>query len=303
MESAEVPEERREAAADAARRSLPTEVARHYDELDRFYRELWGAHVHHGLWGDAASLAGRRRDGGSGSVAAATRRLVDLVADRASLRPGARVCDVGCGYGATAAVLASDYGCEVVGYTVSAAQHERTTAQAAPGCRFVLGDWLENDLADGAFDAAIAIESMGHMADRARAIAEVARVLRPDGRAVLCAWLAADAAPRWSRRALLDPICREGRLAGLGTEADFGRWLAHAGLELERFEDLTRAVRGTWTVVARRAAAAVITRPRYVRYLLRPDSSERGFALSIARIWLAYRVGAMRYGVFTARKR
>jgi hypothetical protein len=25
-------------------------VARHYDELDPFYRELWGDHVHHGLW-------------------------------------------------------------------------------------------------------------------------------------------------------------------------------------------------------------------------------------------------------------
>jgi tocopherol O-methyltransferase len=25
-------------------------VARHYDTLDRFYREIWGEHVHHGLW-------------------------------------------------------------------------------------------------------------------------------------------------------------------------------------------------------------------------------------------------------------
>ena len=25
-------------------------VAEHYDELDPFYREIWGEHVHHGLW-------------------------------------------------------------------------------------------------------------------------------------------------------------------------------------------------------------------------------------------------------------
>ena len=25
-------------------------VADHYDELDDFYREIWGEHVHHGLW-------------------------------------------------------------------------------------------------------------------------------------------------------------------------------------------------------------------------------------------------------------
>ena len=26
------------------------DVADHYDELDPFYREIWGEHVHHGLW-------------------------------------------------------------------------------------------------------------------------------------------------------------------------------------------------------------------------------------------------------------
>ena len=25
-------------------------VAAHYDELDRFYREVWGTHLHHGYW-------------------------------------------------------------------------------------------------------------------------------------------------------------------------------------------------------------------------------------------------------------
>ncbi len=27
-----------------------TDVAEHYDELDWVYREIWGEHVHHGLW-------------------------------------------------------------------------------------------------------------------------------------------------------------------------------------------------------------------------------------------------------------
>lgn len=33
-------------------RKIPTveSVARHYDELDIYYRDLWGEHVHHGLW-------------------------------------------------------------------------------------------------------------------------------------------------------------------------------------------------------------------------------------------------------------
>src|SRR5690349_13484122 len=73
------------------------DVATHYDGLDRFYREIWGEHVHHGLW-----KTGRE------TPEAATRQLIAEVAERAGIGPGAEVCDVGCGYGGTARVLARD---------------------------------------------------------------------------------------------------------------------------------------------------------------------------------------------------
>src|ERR1700675_3898812 len=33
-----------------AKEQTSAAVAQHYDDLDPFYRELWGDHVHHGLW-------------------------------------------------------------------------------------------------------------------------------------------------------------------------------------------------------------------------------------------------------------
>lgn len=54
-------------------------VAAHYDELDLFYREVWGEHVHHGFW-----ATGRE------SPLAAVEALVDLMADRLDLAPGKR---------------------------------------------------------------------------------------------------------------------------------------------------------------------------------------------------------------------
>src|SRR5205809_536055 len=92
-------------------RSDEASVARHYDALDRFYREIWGEHVHHGLWTT-----------GHESVEEATRALVEVVARWACARPGAVVADAGCGYGGTARILAREHGCEVVGFTLSAAQ-------------------------------------------------------------------------------------------------------------------------------------------------------------------------------------
>ena len=50
------------------RTTTSPDVARHYDELDVFYREFWGEHVHHGLWRT-----------GTESPEVATRQLVDPV--------------------------------------------------------------------------------------------------------------------------------------------------------------------------------------------------------------------------------
>ncbi|MDP9384651.1 MAG: methyltransferase type 11, partial [Actinomycetota bacterium] len=62
----------------------PAAVGGHYDALDRWYREIWGEHVHHGLW-EERRLAPE----------AAARRLAERVGDLAAIRAGegARVAD------------------------------------------------------------------------------------------------------------------------------------------------------------------------------------------------------------------
>src|SRR5579862_1768054 len=178
------------------------EIAGHYDELDHFYREIWGEHVHHGLWL-------RRGD----SPAKAARQLVDLVARHAGIKPGDRVCDAGCGYGATARILAGELGAEVTGITLSPAQFRfaSRTASASPNPSYLLGDWLENSLPAASFDSVIAVESSEHMPDKPAFFAQAARVLKPGGRLVVCSWLAKEDARAWESRLLLEPICREGR--------------------------------------------------------------------------------------------
>ena len=84
------------------------DVADHYDELDRFYREIWGEHVHHGLW-----------ERGNETPEEAVLNLVASVVKRGRVTAGARVCDVGCGYGATARILALECGATVSAITIS----------------------------------------------------------------------------------------------------------------------------------------------------------------------------------------
>lgn len=261
-------------------------VASHYDELDHFYRDVWGDHVHHGLW-----LSGDE------TRAQAMLQLANLVADRAGAAHGVRICDIGCGYGATARVMAAR-GADVTGITISPAQ-AAIGQRESENPKIICGNWLQNDFAANSFDAAIAIESSEHMPDLAQFFAQAARVLRPGGRLVICAWLSAEQPTRTATRWLLEPICREGRMPHLSTAVEYDAIAQRAGFHMQRCEDVTRQVQQTWPAIVRRLLVKLATAPRYVRFLFKPHAKNRMFALTIVRIWTAYRVGAMRYGIFT----
>jgi tocopherol O-methyltransferase len=276
------------------RRPVATaDVADHYDELDPFYREVWGEHVHHGLW-----RTGRE------SPADAVEQLVEHVAAALALRAGERVIDIGGGYGATARQLAARHGVEVTALTVSAAQFAAASAAPATrGVRLLLRDWLRSELPAAGADAAVAIESTEHMVDKAGAFREARRVLRDGGRLAVCAWIAREEPSGWQVRHLLEPICREGRLAGMGTEAEYRALLDAAGFEVTRVEELSDAVKGTWPRCAHGVARRLLRDGRYRRFLFSAASRNRVFALTLLRIWAAYGTGAMRYLLFVGRAR
>lgn len=266
-------------------------VAGHYNQLDHFYLELWGEHIHHGLWTDP-----------SFSPEEAVRHLVHEVARHADLKPGDRVCDVGCGYGAPARLWAREYGAEVLGFTVSNSQFVYAQQQFTDGPTpmYRLQDFLANDLPDGSMDAVVAIESLTHIADQPEVFQEASRLLRPGGRVVMCVWMAPQSVPAWAHHSLLEPICEEGHLTGLPTAGDLHRWAIEGGLEVDRLDDVTSLVRRTWSIVLGRFGRALVTDPAVLATIRDPSVPESTFALALLRVWVAQHMGFLRYGWLVA---
>ncbi|MDB5691931.1 MAG: methyltransferase, cyclopropane fatty acid synthase [Alphaproteobacteria bacterium] len=270
------------------------DVSNHYDELDSAYRDIWGEHVHHGYWASGRETA-----------AEAAEALVRLVADRLDLSPGQEVCDIGCGYGATGGWLAEHRQAKVTGFTISEAQARigRARSERVPGFTCFCRDWLANAMADQSFDRAYAIESSEHMVDKPRFFAEAARVLRPSGRLVVCAWLATERPTPWEVRHLLEPICREGRLPSMGSRSEYEEMAEANGFSLLGYDDISRNVRRTWVVCLRRTLGRLVADPALRRLALSRSTDNRSFLLSLPRLLLALRTGAMRYGVFVWEKK
>ena len=158
-------------------------IAHHYDLGNDFYRLLLDPQM-------AYSCAYWTRDEPGYGLQDAQRDKLDLVCRKLDLRPGMRLLDVGCGWGALLLHAAGRYGVNVVGVTLSAEQHAHVQGQIT---KAGLGDLAQVRLADyrdpidGRFDAVSAIEMSEHVGERTYPAfaARLHELLRPRGRLLI----------------------------------------------------------------------------------------------------------------------
>ena len=118
------------------------------------------------------------------------RSIASDIAEVAS--PGARILEVGCGPGHLSTRLAGHHDLDVTGLDLDAAMIDRARANAERSAgigrrqpTFVVGDVAALPFDDSAFDLVVSTLSMHHWADPGAGLGEVARVLRPGGRALI----------------------------------------------------------------------------------------------------------------------
>jgi len=215
----------------------------HYDRVTLAWTLLLGEDLHYGYFRDPAE-----------SLATATTGLTALMAERAELRAGLEVLDVGCGTGQPACHIAENHHCQVLGISTSRSGIAQATARAATRgvagrARFQLADAMNNGQAAASFDRAWVMESSHLMEGKGRMLAECARCLRHGGILVLCDVIRRGDLP-------LEYVLRHAKQfntlrlafgrAKMETLEYYAAWATRARLVMESSEDLTDATRPTF---------------------------------------------------------
>jgi len=213
-----------------------SDVADVYDQLSEFFTTILGGSIHLGYWADGDTL-------GDSAMIVASERMTGMMIDKIAVSKGQRVLDVGCGTGQPALELARAREVEIVGITVSGEQVAAATELSrASGLSdrlsFQLTDVMDLPFEADTFDAAWLFESLPHMADRLRALKQVARVVKPGGRIALTDFV--QIAPMTPQeRAAAAEIMESFHLGGFCPLEQYPELISAAGLELVEVNDIS----------------------------------------------------------------
>jgi cyclopropane-fatty-acyl-phospholipid synthase len=167
------------------RRRATAVVKRHYDLGNDFFEAML----------DPAMQYTCAYFEGTSDLAEAQRRKMDLICRKLGLRPDMRLLDIGCGWGGFAKYAAENYGCRVVGITISKEQ-QKYAERICHGLPVEIRLQDYRDLSDK-FDRVIAVGVVEHVGFKnyRRFMKTVCQSLEEDG-LFLCQAIAASTSNR-----------------------------------------------------------------------------------------------------------
>jgi SAM-dependent methyltransferase len=155
------------------------------------------------------------------------------LASALAVEPGGLLVDLDCGRGGPGMWIARELGAELVGVdfsreAIAQATERRALFGLTETATFAVGTFDATGLSSGVADAVVCIDAIQFAPDRALAVEEVRRIVRPGGRVAMTSWEPADG---------VDPSALPERLRDLDL---------HAVLDRAGFVDVRRELKPDW---------------------------------------------------------
>jgi len=200
-------------------------------DADNFYFTVWGGEdIHIGLYHNSEE-----------AIADASRRTVEhMLSLLGGLDSGARLLDLGSGYGGAVRQIVRHAGCSAVGLNLSEVENERhrrlnSEQGLADRIEVVDGTFESVPFPDGTFDVVWSQDAILHSGEREKVIHEAGRVLKPGGVLIFTDIMQADNCPEGVLQPVLDRI----HLDSLGSPRFYRETARAAGFSELGFEDYT----------------------------------------------------------------
>ncbi|KAH9321127.1 hypothetical protein KI387_015766 [Taxus chinensis] len=280
-------------------------IAEFYDESSGVWEDIWGDHMHHGFYDK------NQDENNNTDHRAAQIRMIEKTLSFAQIPDEPEmprsVVDVGCGIGGSSRYLATKYGANVKGITLSPMQVARATvltAAAGLGHRvdFQVADALNQPFPDGQFDLVWSMESGEHMPDKEKFMKELVRVATPKGSIIIVTWCHRDLLPgevslKPSEQELLDKICSAFYLPAWCSGADYVNLAQALSLEDIKTTDWSENVAPFWPAVISSALSW-----RGFMGIFRSGWKTIKGAFAMTLMVKGYKQGLIKFTVITARK-
>lgn len=263
-------------------------VSAFWDKLSPHFRDLWGEHLHDGLY-----------ETGGESKEAAQEKLVAYLAEFAALPRDARGLDIGCGMGATSVWLAKHRGARMTGLTLSATQvriARELAAREGVSAEFLHQDADRFEPGDP-FDFAWMVGVLGHFEDQRGFLARSGRLVRGGGRFVLADWVAAPGLSASDRRRWVDPVLEGMLMPDIARLEDYVTWMNASGYRVLASRDLTRETAKTWD-----EGVSILKGPELLRMAWDVGREAVGLIAAVQGMKTAMARGLIRYGVLAAER-
>jgi tocopherol O-methyltransferase len=267
-------------------------IQRFYDLSSPYYLEIYGEHIHDGYY-----VTGRE------PKKVAQENLIRLLVEKARIKKGARILDVGCGLGGSSIWLARNLEAVTLGVTISPVQvgiAQRLAEEQKVNSQFLLMDAEKMHFTES-FEVIWVVGAVTHFENMENFLERATEYLYQHGKFVVFDWMPEESVVDPQNDPDIQPVSEAMLLSSLHSLNSYLEWFIHHGYRIAYAEDITDQTIKTWD-----DALSVIKDPAAWKLIPRSSISELrefiSFLKSIRTMKLAMQKGKLRSGAIVAEK-